>query len=88
MPELQGGLGFGINTNQLIFVFTTESALSNFVNQGWEFGGQANLSAMVGGQGVVQRRRRDLARGLPLPDHRDRTLRDADHLWHEVLRGP
>jgi len=24
----------------------------NFVNQGWEFGGQRNLSAMAGGQGA------------------------------------
>lgn len=28
-----------------------EMSLSNFIDQGWEFGGQANLSAMVGGQG-------------------------------------
>jgi hypothetical protein len=32
-------------------VFTNESALRNFINQGWEFGGQLNLSAMAGGQG-------------------------------------
>ena len=25
--------------------------LRNFIDQGWEFGGRANLSAMVGGQG-------------------------------------
>jgi lipid-binding SYLF domain-containing protein len=53
MLEVQGGLGFGVNKNQLIFVFTTEPALSNFINQGWEFGSQGNLSAMVGGQGEM-----------------------------------
>ena len=53
MVEVQGGLGFGVNKNQLIFVFTTEPALSNFINQGWEFGSQANVSAMVGGQGEM-----------------------------------
>ena len=52
MVQLQGGLGFGINQNRLIFVFTNEQALRNFINQGWEFGGQANLSAMAGGQGT------------------------------------
>ena len=52
MVQVQGGLGFGVNQNRLIFVFTNESALKNFVNQGWEFGGQANLSAMAGGQGT------------------------------------
>ena len=52
MVQVQGGLGFGVNQNRLIFVFTNESALKNFINQGWEFGGQANLSAMAGGQGA------------------------------------
>jgi lipid-binding SYLF domain-containing protein len=51
MVQVQGGLGFGVNQNRLIFVFTNERALRNFIDQGWEFGGQANLSAMVGGQG-------------------------------------
>ena len=52
MLQVQGGLGFGVNQNRLIFVFSNEQALRNFVNQGWEFGGQANLSAMAGGQGT------------------------------------
>ncbi len=51
MVQVQGGLGFGVNQNRLIFVFTTEQALRNFIDQGWEFGGQANLSAMAGGKG-------------------------------------
>ena len=51
MVQVQGGLGFGVNQNRLIFVFTNEQALRNFINQGWEFGGQLNLSAMAGGQG-------------------------------------
>ena len=51
MLQVQGGLGFGVNQNRLIFVFTNEQALKNFINQGWEFGGQVNLSAMAGGQG-------------------------------------
>ena len=52
MLQVQGGLGFGVNQNRLIFVFSNEQALRNFVTQGWEFGGQANLSAMAGGQGT------------------------------------
>jgi lipid-binding SYLF domain-containing protein len=51
MLQVQGGLGFGVSRNQLIFVFTDEQALSYFINTGWEFGGQANLSAMAGGEG-------------------------------------
>jgi lipid-binding SYLF domain-containing protein len=51
MLQVQGGLGFGISKNQLIFVFTSEQALSDFINIGWEFGGQTNVSAMAGGEG-------------------------------------
>lgn len=51
MLQVQGGLGFGINQNQLIFVFANEQALSNFIDQGWEFGSQGNVSAMAGGEG-------------------------------------
>ena len=51
MAQVQGGLGFGVNKNRLVFVFASEQALRNFIDQGWEFGGQASLSAMVGGQG-------------------------------------
>lgn len=53
MLQVQGGLGFGINQNQLIFVFTNEQALADFINQGWEFGGQANVSAMAAGEGEM-----------------------------------
>ena len=51
MAQVQGGLGFGVNKNRLIFVFANQQALSNFVNQGWEIGAQTNVSAMAGGQG-------------------------------------
>jgi lipid-binding SYLF domain-containing protein len=53
MVQVQGGLGFGVNKNRLIFVFTNEQALRNFIDQGWSFGGQANVSAMAGGQGSM-----------------------------------
>ena len=51
MIQVQGGLGFGVNQNRLIFVFANESALRNFIQQGWEFGGQGNLSAIAQGKG-------------------------------------
>ncbi|HTR58501.1 MAG TPA: hypothetical protein VMM27_10020, partial [Casimicrobiaceae bacterium] len=53
MLQVQGGLGFGINKNQMIFVFTSDQALADFINQGWEFGAQANVSAMAGGEGEM-----------------------------------
>lgn len=51
MLQVQGGLGFGIAKSRLVFVFTTEDALRNFINQGWEFGAQTNVSAMAQGKG-------------------------------------
>ena len=53
MIQVQGGLGVGVNKNRLIFVFTNEQALRNFIDQGWSFGGQGNLSAMASGQGTM-----------------------------------
>ena len=51
MAQVQGGLGFGVSKDRLIFVFANEQALRNFIDQGWEFGAQVNVSAMAGGQG-------------------------------------
>ena len=45
MAEVQAGLGLGIKSFQNIFVFQTQSALNDFVNSGWTFGGQTTLSA-------------------------------------------
>lgn len=53
MLQVQGGLGFGVDKQHLIFVFTSERALQDFIRQGWEFGGQANVSAMAQGQGAM-----------------------------------
>jgi lipid-binding SYLF domain-containing protein len=45
MAEVQAGLGVGIKSFQNIFVFQTDSALNDFVNSGWTFGGQATVAA-------------------------------------------
>jgi lipid-binding SYLF domain-containing protein len=51
MVQVSAGIGFGIKKDRLIFVFETQKALRDFVNQGWEFGGQASAAAMVADQG-------------------------------------
>jgi len=51
MAEIQAGLGIGVKKFSVVFVFETEEALSNFVNQGWEFGGQTTAAAKAGGKG-------------------------------------
>ena len=59
MLELQAGLGMGIKKFRTIFVFETTDSMDHFVNNGWEFGGQATAAAKSsdkGGsyQGAVQ----------------------------------
>lgn len=51
MLQVQGGLGFGLSKARLIFVFANERALRAFIDQGWEFGAQANVAAMASGAG-------------------------------------
>jgi lipid-binding SYLF domain-containing protein len=53
MIEVQAGLGFGIKTFRLVWVFNSQKAFDNFVNSGWEFGAQANASAKVGQTGAA-----------------------------------
>lgn len=51
MAEIQAGLGFGIKQFEVVFIFETKEALDSFVNQGWEFGGQATAAAKYGSNG-------------------------------------
>ena len=45
MLELQAGLGMGVKKFRVIFVFENEKAFDEFVNSGWEFGGQTSAAA-------------------------------------------
>lgn len=51
MVEVQAGLGIGIKKYRLVWVFENQRDLNNFINSGWEFGGQATAAAQAGGQG-------------------------------------
>jgi len=51
MLEVQAGLGFGVKKFHTIFVFETRDALNQFVNSGWEFGGQATAAAKSSDKG-------------------------------------
>jgi len=52
MVEVQAGLGMGVKKFQLVWVFETEKALNDFVNSGWELGGQATAAAKAGEKGA------------------------------------
>lgn len=51
MLELQAGLGMGVKKFRTIFVFETKDAMDHFINNGWEFGGQATAAAKTGDKG-------------------------------------
>lgn len=51
MAEVQAGLGFGVKKFRLVWVFQTPEAFDQFVNSGYQFGGQAALSAKAGSAG-------------------------------------
>ena len=51
MVEVQAGLGLGIKKFRLVWMFENQSVLKNFINSGWEFGGQATAAAQASGQG-------------------------------------
>jgi lipid-binding SYLF domain-containing protein len=51
MLEVQAGLGVGVEKFRVVFVFDTPKAFDNFVNSGWQFGGQSTLAAKSGDKG-------------------------------------
>nr|WP_314901961.1 hypothetical protein [uncultured Deefgea sp.] len=52
MLELQAGLGFGIKSFRVIFVFENAKVLDNFINSGWSFSGQGTAAAKSGSTGL------------------------------------
>jgi lipid-binding SYLF domain-containing protein len=53
MIEVGGGLGLGIKKFKAVFVFNNASAMHDFVEQGWEFGGDADAAAKAGDTGAA-----------------------------------
>ena len=51
MIEAQVGIGLGAKKFSQVWVFKTKKALNDFINSGWEFGGQATAAAKSGSEG-------------------------------------
>jgi len=51
MIEVQAGLGIGVEKFSVVFVFDNDKVLDNFINSGWEFGGQASAAAKTATKG-------------------------------------
>ena len=51
MIELQAGIGLGVKKFRLVWVFENHKDADEFINSGWEFGGQTSAAAKMGDQG-------------------------------------
>jgi lipid-binding SYLF domain-containing protein len=51
MIELQAGLGMGVKKFSVVFVFDNDKVFNDFVNSGWQFGGQGTAAATTGTKG-------------------------------------
>lgn len=64
MVEVQAGLGVGIKSFSVIFVFETEAAMQSFINSGWEFGAQATAAAKYENNGGAYEGAANVANGV------------------------
>ena len=51
MVELQAGIGMGIKKFRLVWVFENHKDVTDFINSGWELGGQTSAAAKVDDEG-------------------------------------
>jgi len=52
VASLGGGLGVGAKDLRVLFIFNNAEIMRQFVDQGWQFGGQADAAAKVNEKGV------------------------------------
>lgn len=53
MAQVGAGVGLGIKDIRVVFIFKNSAVLNNFIEKGWEFGGQADAAAKSGEKGVA-----------------------------------
>ena len=51
MIELQAGIGLGVKKFRLVWIFENRKDLTDFINSGWELGGQTSVAAKMDDQG-------------------------------------
>ena len=51
MAEIGVGVGLGIKDYRTIFIFHNKETLDQFINEGWEFGADADVAAKAGDKG-------------------------------------
>lgn len=53
MGEVGVGFGLGAKDFRIVFVFHSKSAMNQFIDKGWAFGGQADVAAKAGEKGAA-----------------------------------
>jgi len=53
MGSLGGGVGFGGKDLSVVFIFKNNDVIKQFVESGWQFGGQADATAKAGDKGAA-----------------------------------
>ncbi len=68
MKMVSGGLGIGLGVKDFrgVFVFTKRTAMHQFVNEGWDASGQADIAAKAGKKGGALAGAVDVAPGIKL----------------------
>ncbi|MBL9126856.1 MAG: hypothetical protein JNL97_04380 [Verrucomicrobiales bacterium] len=51
MGSIGGGIGLGAKDLSVVFIFKTDEVLKEFVDKGWQFGGEADATAKAGETG-------------------------------------
>jgi lipid-binding SYLF domain-containing protein len=62
--EVSAGVGLGIKTFDLIFVFDDAQAMTSFINKGWEYTGEATAAAKHGDQGAARTEAHSVSPGV------------------------
>ena len=53
MGSLGGGVGAGIKDLSVVFIFKNADTMKQFIENGWQFGGEADASAKAGDKGAA-----------------------------------
>jgi lipid-binding SYLF domain-containing protein len=54
MGSLGGGVGLGVKDLRVVFIFKTADVMKQFVESGWQFGGEADATAKAGEKGAAK----------------------------------
>jgi lipid-binding SYLF domain-containing protein len=54
MGSLGGGVGLGVKDLRVVFIFKSADTMKQFVESGWQFGGEADATAKAGDKGAAK----------------------------------